>query len=122
VKKIIVCLFVLFVAASLYASDPIQLGNFPVGQWLDHRYNAVWDFSSNNIRILSTDGRVLYDFSGKTIQNFRVFMEGAQPGISFTCPEAGRSYRFIKTLTNTDLVMEIERTNRPLYSVTMKKH
>ena len=119
-KRIIICLFILFAAVSLYAG-PIQLGNFPVGQWLDPNYDAIWDFSSNNIRILSTDGRVLYDFSDKTVLNFKVFMEGTQPGISFSCTEAGRSYRFLKPLTNTDLVMEIERRAKPQYSVTMKK-
>ena len=120
-KKLVVCLFVFFVAVSVFAADPIQLGNFPVGQWLDHNYNVIWDFASNNIRILSTDGKVLYDFSGKTIQDFKVFMDGAQPGISFTCPEAGRSYRFVKTLTDTDLIMTIERSKLPSYTVTMKK-
>jgi hypothetical protein len=119
-KKFLVVLVVLSVAASLSA-DPIQLGNFPVGQWLDANYNAVWDFSSNNIRILSNTGRVLYDFSNKTIQDFRVIMEGAQPGISFSCPEAGRSYKFLKPLTNSDVTMLIERKNLPQYSVTMKK-
>ena len=119
-KKLIVVLVVFFVAVSLSA-DPIQLGSFPIGQWLDANYDAVWDFSSNNIRILSTSGAVLYDFSSKTIQNFSVFMDGAQPGISFTCPEAGRSYRFLKPLTNTDVVMEIERSGQPKYTVTMKK-
>ena len=119
-KKLIVVLVVLFVAVSLSA-DPINLGNFPIGQWLDANYDAIWDFSSGNIRILGLDGKVLYDFSTKTIQNFQVFVEGSQPGISFTCPEAGRSYRFLKPLTNTDVVMEIERTGLPKYTVTMKK-
>jgi hypothetical protein len=120
-RKTVVCLFILLLAVSLYAADPIQLGNFPVGQWLDPNYNVVWDFSSNNIRILSTSGSVLYDFSSKTIQDFSVFMDGVQPGISFTCPEAGRTYRFVKTLTNTDLIMTIERSSLPAYTVTMKK-
>jgi len=119
-KKLIVVLVVFLAATALYA-DNIQLGNFPVGQWLDSNYDAVWDFSSGNIRILGTDGKVLYDFAGKTIQNFKVFVDGTQPGISFTCPEAERSYRFLKPLTNTDVVMEIERTSLPKYSVTMKK-
>jgi len=116
----------LLTAASLSA-DPIQLGSFPVGQWLDANYDAVWDFSSNNIRILSTDGRVLYDFSSKTIQDFKVILEGVQPGITFTCPEAQRSYKFLKPLTSGDLVMEIDRAGfsqyfgTPKYSVTMKK-
>jgi hypothetical protein len=119
-KKMLVVLIILLAAASLPA-DPIQLGNFPVGQWLDAKYNAVWDFTSNNIRILATDGRVLYDFSGKTIQDFKFILEEAQPGISFTCPEAGRSYKFLKPLIGSDLVMEIERKSLPKYIITMKK-
>jgi hypothetical protein len=119
-KKLFVILIVFFTVMSLSA-DPIQLGNFPVGQWLDANYDAVWDFSSTNIRILSTGGAVLYDFSTKTVQDFRVFMDGTQPGISFTCPEAERSYRFVKPLTNTDVILQIERNDLPSYSVTMKK-
>ena len=52
-KKMLVVLIILLAAVSLSA-DPIQLGNFPVGQWLDANYNAVWDFASDNIRILIT--------------------------------------------------------------------
>jgi hypothetical protein len=111
---------ILFAVVSLSA-DSIQLGNFPVGQWLDANYNAVWDFASSNIRILSTDGKVLYNFADKTIQDFKVFVDGAQPGISFTCPEAGRSYRFLKPLTTSDVLMEISRSGRAKYSVSMKK-
>jgi len=119
-KKVFVVLIILLAAAYLPA-DPIQLGNFPLGQWLDANYNAVWDFASNNIRILNTDGKVLYDFSEKTIQDFKIIFEGTQPGITFTCPEAGRSYKFLKPLLNSDVIMEIERRNLPKYSVTMKK-
>jgi hypothetical protein len=119
-KKLFAVLVVLMVAVSLPA-DQIQLGSFPVGQWLDSNYNAVWDFASDNIRILSKDGKVLYNFADKTIQDFKVFMDGAQPGISFNCPEAGRSYRFLKPLTSSDVVMEFDRKDRPKYSVTMKK-
>jgi hypothetical protein len=119
-KKLIAVFIVLLAASSLFAG-PIQLGTFPVGQWLDPNYDAVWDFTSDNIRILSTDGRVLYDFAGKTIQDFKVFVDGTQPGISFTCPDSGRSYRFLKPLANTDVVMEIVRSGRAKYSVTMKK-
>ena len=119
-KKVLVVLIVLLAAASLPA-DPIQLGNFPLGKWLDANYDAVWDFTANNIRILSPDGKVLYDFSEKTIQDFKFIVEGAQPGITFTCPEAGRSYKFLKPLLNSDVIMEIERKYLPKYTVTMKK-
>jgi hypothetical protein len=119
-KKLIAVFIVLLAASSLFAS-PIQLGTFPVGKWLDPNYDAVWDFASDNIRILGTDGRVLYDFRGKTIQDFKVFMDGTQPGMSFTCPDSGRSYRFLKPLTGSDVVMEIDRSGKAKYSVTMKK-
>jgi hypothetical protein len=119
-KKLIAVFIVLLAAASLSA-DPIQLGSFPIGQWLDPNYDAVWDFTSNNIRILSTDGWVLHDFSEKAIQNFKVLAEGSQPGISFSCPDTERSYRFLKPLTSSDVIMEIQRSGRAKYSVTMKK-
>jgi len=119
-KKIFAVL-IIFLTAMKLSADPIQLGDFPVGQWLDANYNAVWDFSSNNIRILSTNGTVLYDFSGKTIQDFKFILEGIQPGISFTCVESGKTYKFLKPLLNGDLSMYIQRTGLPEYSVKMKK-
>ena len=119
-KKYVLVLVLLFVAAALFGQT-INLGNFPVGRWLDHNYNAIWDFSTNNIRILSTSGAVLYDFSDKSIQNFRVSMEGIQPSMSFTCPEAGRSYRFTSNLPGTDVTMGIQRQGLPDYSVQMRK-
>jgi len=120
-KKLVVLLVVFFAVMSLSA-DPIQLGTFPVGKWLDSNWDAVWEFSSDNIRILGKDGSVLFNFAGKSIQNFKVFLEGVQPGISFNCPEAGRSYRFLKAAgINTDVIMEIDRPDLPKYSVTMKK-
>jgi len=119
-KKIFVILIVLLTAVSLSA-DPIQLGNFPLGQWLDANYNAVWDFTSGNIRILSTNGKVLYDFSEKTIQDFQITLEGTQICISFYCPEAGRAYKFLKSPIESDVNMYINRRGLPEYSVTMKK-
>ena len=119
-KKIFAVLIILLTAVSLSA-DPIHLGNFPVGQWLDANYNAVWDFTSDNIRILSTSGRVLYDFSTKTILDFKVILEGGQPGITFSCVESGKTYKFLKPLLNTDVTMQIRRHGRADYHVTMKK-
>jgi hypothetical protein len=120
-KKFIVVLVLLFAATVVFA-QPIQLGTFPVGKWLDPNYDAIWEFSSNNIKILSsTDGSVLYDFSTKTIQNFKVVVDAGQPGIQFTCPDAGRSYTFKATLPNTNVAMDIERDDQPKYNLTMRK-
>ena len=118
-KKVALVLVLLFAAAAVFA-NPIQLGTFPVGRWLDPNYDAIWDFSSSNIRILGTDGSVIYDFSTKTVENFRVFLDGVNPGISFSCVESERSYRFVIQI-NTNLVMEIQRTGQPQYSVNMRR-
>ena len=117
-KKLIAVAIVLLVALSVSA-DPINLGTFPIGQWFDRNYDAVWDFASDNIRILDTEGAVLWNFAGKTINNFNFFLDGSTPGISFSCSEAGRSYRFLKPLNTTTVVMEITRPSLPLYTVDM---
>jgi hypothetical protein len=119
-KKLIVLGAAFFMFATVYAAD-INLGQFPVGKWLDSNYDAVWEFTTGNIRILDVSGNVLYDFSAKTLNGFRVFVEGTQPGITFSCVESGRTYRFLKPLSNTDVVLEIDRTEKPKYTVTMKR-
>ncbi|ULQ60764.1 hypothetical protein K7I13_05710 [Brucepastera parasyntrophica] len=119
-KKVFFALVVLMLAGTVSAAD-INLGDFPLGSWTDTNYDAVWEFTSGNIRILDLNGAVLYDFSDKTVNDFRVFLDGNSPAISFSCVESGRSYKFVKPLTNTDIQMEINRTSLPVYKVTMKR-
>jgi hypothetical protein len=119
-KKLLILFVVFFCVGPLFAAG-INLGDFPIGKWKDANYDAVWEFSSNNIRIQDTAGTVLYDFSDKNINDFKGFLDGTTPGISFSCVESGRAYRFLKPLTNNNVNMEIERTNLPLYKVTMTK-
>jgi len=120
-KKIIIVLILLFAATVIFA-NPINLGNFPVGRWLDSNYDAIWDFSTNNIRILdSNSGAVLWDFSTKTVNDFRVFMSGTNPGISFSCPEAGRTYRFTIAPSTAVITMTIDRPELAQYTVQMRR-
>jgi hypothetical protein len=119
-KKLIIVLVLLLAATALFAQS-VELGAFPVGKWLDANYDAIWEFSSNNIRILdSKTGDVAWDFSGK-IQDFKVIADGRQTGVSFGCSDAGRVYYFKTALPGTDLVMDIDRDGKPKYTVTMKK-
>ena len=119
-KKLIIVLVLLLAATALFG-QAINIGSFPPGKWLDAKYDAVWEFSATNIRILdSKTGDVAWDFAGKTIKDFRVFLDGRNPGISFSCSDAGRSYSF-KTGTGTDLVMVIKRDGLDDYTVTMKQ-
>jgi hypothetical protein len=55
------------------------------------------------------------------VDNFRVYLEGTSPAITFSCPEAGRTYQFIKPLTNSNIIMRIDRPSLPQYSVEMRK-
>jgi hypothetical protein len=123
-KNMMSVLIVLLVAMSASAI-PLDIGAFPIGKWLDPNYDAVWDFSSDNIRILSRSGAVIYDFSQKTVQEFNVFIEANNPGITFSCPESERKYRFVKPLTDQDVTMTIDRTlympDFPIYTVKMPR-
>jgi len=119
-KKLIVVLVFLFAATALFGQS-IQVPDVMIGKWLDHNYDAVWDFSTTNIRILSTSGEVIFDFRGRTIKNFAPLLENGVPGVTFSCDESARTYRFLKPVLNTDLILEIDRTNLPRYNVTMKK-
>jgi hypothetical protein len=124
-KKLMAVLIVLLVAMSASAI-PIDLGSFPTGQWLDPNYDAVWEFSPSNIRILSkTTGAVVYDFDQKTVQELRSFMDNNSPTVSFSCPESERKYNFARPLGSLDLVMTIDRTlympDFPIYTVTMPR-
>jgi len=118
-KKLIIVLVLLLAATALFGQ--IRTGAFPTAKWLDDRYDAVWEFTENNIRILSsTDGSVLWDFAGKTIKDFKVTVENAQPTITFSCVEADRSYSF-KPRVNGDLTMEIERPGMEKNTKVIKK-
>jgi hypothetical protein len=119
-KKLIVVLVLLF-AATVVFGQSIQLGRFPAAKFLDSNYDAIWEFTANNIRILdSNTGELYYDFSGMT-QDFAVSVEGMTPVIKFACADAGRSYTFKANLSTDEVAMEIDRSGLPRYTVTMKK-
>jgi len=120
-KKLIIVLVLLLAATALFAQS-IKIGAFPAAKWLDDRYDAVWEFTANNIRILSsTDGSVLWDFAGKTINDFKVTVDNSgEPSISFSCTEAERSYSF-KPRVNGDLTMVIERPGMEKNTKVIKK-
>ena len=120
-KKIAMVLVMVFVAASLFAA-PLPLGEFPSGRWLDKNYDAIWEFSSHNIRILGLDGRVHWDFSTKTVENLRQFLDGDNPTITFSCPEAERSYRLSVVRPENHMSMEFDKKNFGEYRIMMPRH
>ena len=116
---LIACIAALTVAPA--AAQGINLGSFPVGSWLDANYDAVWEFSTGNIRILSPAGDVLFDFGAAGVQDFKVGAGGDGPFITFACETAGRKYKITKPLTKSSATLEIERPNLPVYKVEMPK-
>jgi hypothetical protein len=120
-KKSLFILLILVLASGVALADTINLGNFPVGSWLDPNYDAVWEFSTGNIRILSPAGEVHYDFADKGLENFKVSVEGGNPVITFSSEDTRRSYKFTKPMTNTDVILEIEAPWNPDYRVEMKR-
>jgi hypothetical protein len=120
-KRIALVIFIILVAFSPVFAQGINLGNFPLGTWLDANYDAVWEFSSGNIRILAPDGAVYFDFSAEGIQDFKVGAGSDGPFITFSCAAAGRSYKLTKPLLKSEMTLEIERAGLPSYSVVMAK-
>ena len=118
-KKILLVILMITAATVMVHSADMKLGNFPLGKWLDSNWDAVWEFESNNIRILGTDGTVYCDFDKKTIDNWSV-----KPGtkglvVSFYCPETGKKYAFTKPLTNLNLLMVIDTDTGNHYEVEL---
>jgi len=120
-KKLIIVLVLLLAATALFG-QAIQLKGFPTAKFLDSAkggdfdYEAVWEFSANNIRILDTAGNVQWDFSGKTVRDFKVsVLESADARITFSCPEAERSYIFTTNTPSKDITMVIKRDGLPDY-------
>ncbi|MBQ9238008.1 MAG: hypothetical protein IJ191_01630 [Treponema sp.] len=108
------------------AASQINLGNFPIGSWLDTKWNATWTFEGNDIKLYQ-GGTLIYSFNGK-IKDFKVSAAADGVTLSFSCDETGRSYKFFKDLSlTTDIDMTIDRNDVPAadpnkhYEVRMKR-
>jgi hypothetical protein len=139
VKKIFAVLAVLFVSGAVFAqinvpsapsipSIPSASFSLPpginAGSWVDPNYNATWEITSDNIRILYSNGTVAFDFRGQ-IQNFKPII-AAQPGFSFSSSKAGRDYTLtikpsLANPTAPDITLKIVRPNEKDYTVDLKK-
>jgi len=107
-----------FLLIGLSAGD-IDLGNFPVGKWVDSRYEAVWTFSTGNIQLFTTGGDLVFDFDGK-VDNFKVNGSLSGVEITFSCKETGRTYKFVKGVSNLDLQMVIDKDSGVHYDTPLK--
>ncbi|WP_319415919.1 hypothetical protein [Marispirochaeta aestuarii] len=119
-KKTLFILVLLTFSLMFLSAEGIDMGDFPVGTWLDPNYDAVWELSVENIRILDTSGNVYFDFSEATVEDFDV--SGGMSGltVSFSCPETGKFYKLTKPVSmGTAIVLEIERSDYPDYRVEM---
>ena len=105
--------------AGFAAAEDIDLGDFPVGKWLDNTYDAVWSFSSDNIQLYRTDGRLVYDFRGE-VEEFNVSAGMDGLNLTFKCPATERSYQFVKGLANLDLALTVDRDDGEHHETDMK--
>ena len=106
-------------SSTVLFSEGIELGNFPLGNWVDSNWDAVWEFNSGNIRILDTDGALVYDFANKTIVDFKVSPSTSGLKLSFRCEETGKNYEFTKPITNLNLQMVIDTDTGNHYEVEL---
>jgi len=126
-KKLIIVLVLLLAATALFGQT-IKLGTaFPSGKYLDApkgemEYEAVWEFIPTGIRIWDTSGNLQWDFDGKSVQDFKASLDGSNIVVTFSCPDAGRTYTFTANPSAASTVtMKIERPGLPDYTVKMPK-
>ena len=118
-KKIFLLCFLALAVFSVSAQD-FKPGEFVIGKWIDSNYDAVWEFTGYNIKILTLDeNNVYYDFSNKTIEDFTIAVKDKMPALSFFCKETGKEYTFKKPLTGKALILEIIPSSKVFYSVKM---
>jgi len=120
-KRLAVILVLVLAVSGLAIAEGLDLGSFPLGKWLDANYNAIWEFSTGNVRILSPSGTVYYDFGKATIEGLKVGLEGGAATLSFSCKETGKFYKFTKSLTDTGLILEIDPPWKVHYKVAMPR-
>jgi len=118
-KKVLFLVLILVLAASAVYSEGIDIGSFPAGQWLDAEWDAVWEFSAGNIRILDLQGGVIYDFADKTVNNLSIMPDTDGLVISFRCVETGKQYKFVKPINNPDLILVIDTSSGTHYETKL---
>ncbi len=118
-KKTVIVLWFLAIVSLAVSAQSVNMGDFPRGKWLDAKWNAVWEFGADNVRILDTAGAVVYDFKDK-ITDFKVDVGLTEAKVSFTCKDAARKYVFTKGIKDLDLTMKIDPDwSATDYTVTM---
>lgn len=102
------------------AIEEVEAGTFPLGEWLDPNYDAIWAFQNRNI-ILKQNGAVVYDFKGM-MSDFKlgVSLEGTAE-VKYRCDDTGRNYIFSMKKDSTDMMMHITKDSGIEYDITMKR-
>lgn len=99
--------FILVALFAIGAVSALDLGEFPSGKWLDEKWNGIWEFGVNFIKLNDTDGNLIYDFTD-TMKDFKISPTKEGLTLSFSCAETERAYSFTKPLTlSTDLVLTV---------------
>lgn len=119
-KKLLFVFVLLSVAAGFAFSQGIEFSSLPPGKWIDANWNAVWEVTPTNLRILDLNGNVLFEFKGKTNQNFSIGSSSLGPFITFYTEETGKTYKITKTTGDVNVILEIDRPGQPHYMVEMK--
>ncbi|NLM00914.1 MAG: hypothetical protein GX220_05620 [Treponema sp.] len=107
-KKVTALLLVALMAVGVVSA--LDLGDFPTGKWLDEKWNGVWEFGVNSIKLNSTDGSLIYDFTD-TMKDFKLSPSKDGLTLTFSCAETQRAYSFTKPLAlSTDLILTVDPT------------
>ncbi|MCQ2240755.1 hypothetical protein [Treponema sp.] len=87
-------------------------GDFNLGKWYDAKWDAYWEFESDNISLYKGDAKIV-SFAGK-IDNWKTTVSTRGLEITFDCASTNRSYKVTKPISaSSDLELEVERHDVP---------
>ncbi|WP_407400095.1 hypothetical protein [Treponema sp.] len=121
-KKILMAVVAAFAFAAAAFAQEVDLTDasktikfpeeFNLGKWYDAKWDAYWEFESDNISLYKGDSKIV-SFSGK-IKNWNMSVSTRGLEISFDCDATSRSYKVTKPIaSSSDLELEVERHDVP---------
>lgn len=121
-KKILMAVLAAFALSAAAFAQEVDLtdasktikfpGEFNMGKWHDAKWDAYWEFETNNISLYKGDTKIV-SFEGK-VKNYSMIVTSRGLEITFDCDATNRSYKITKPVaTNSDLELEVERFDVP---------
>jgi hypothetical protein len=86
----------------------MNIGPFATGEWLDSRYDCVWELKADGIRLLNkTTGKEIWNFRNHNVINVKVEPQTTGVILKFEITDWNWKYELTKGLTDANISAKI---------------